>query len=189
MELPDRLLLFYFHRNIVGTFFTICSWYREEGYSEINTLVRLGNGYSSATGSDYDPVSIEPFVITLRTSDGEVTNVEFQDNTLIVGGDVVQLTQLQQEENECRDLSDQFLRRNYWYYLNRAEMLSNTVISTNIRNYAVLTYSNIVGTFLVITSCEDGIVRANTFVRLGRGSENSNNSIIFDPIVLPVPQQ
>lgn len=50
--------------------------------------------------------------------------------------------------------------------------------------YQILSYINVVGTFLVITSCEGEEVQANTFVRLGRGAVNADLSIIEDPELL-----
>ena len=44
---------------------------------------------------------------------------------------------------------------------------------TSLRLYIVITYVNIVGTFLVIGSCDaDDIIHVNTFVRLGAGAAN-----------------
>ena len=65
-------MVFYFHRNIVGTFFTIASWDFEGRFSEVNTLVRLGNGYSADVQTQYDPVSIDPFILTLTLDEDEV---------------------------------------------------------------------------------------------------------------------
>ena len=45
---------------------------------------------------------------------------------------------------------------------------------TDVRSYFVLTYVNIVGTFLVIATCNnEEIINANTFVRLGSGGRPS----------------
>ena len=71
LNMPGRLMIFYFHRNIVGTFFTICSWHFEEAYSEVNTMVRLGAGSQQGISSNTSPVSIDPFVLTFRLSEGE----------------------------------------------------------------------------------------------------------------------
>ena len=63
-------------------------------------------------------------------------------------------------------------------------MISMEGLTTNLRVYALLTYINIVGTFLVITSCSEEIVKANTFVRLGAGTTTARREIVIDPIVL-----
>lgn len=188
LNLPGRLIIFYFHRNIVGTFFTIASYNFEGGFSELNTLVRLGNGYSTNVQTNYDPVSIDPFIITMNLGEGEVQIELADDGTLTIDGQVIDLTNNPQvdpteEEARCIALSDAYLRRTYWYYLNRAALISQEGLATNVRVYALLTYTNIVGTFLVITSCEEEIVKANTFVRLGEGFAQAQD-IVVDPIIL-----
>lgn len=68
---------------------------------------------------------------------------------------------------------DQYVRDKYWYYLKGAAIIHKDSLQTTQRVYAVFTYINIVGTFLVITSCDaDNNVQVNTFVRLGAGSAN-----------------
>ena len=71
LEMDHRLLVFYFHRNLVGTFFTIASYYFDDRVSEVNTLVRLGNGNKNGQPDGYTPASIEPFTITLKNIDGK----------------------------------------------------------------------------------------------------------------------
>lgn len=68
---------------------------------------------------------------------------------------------------------DEYIRENYWYYVRGAKLIHTEAIRTTKRVYAVLTYINIVGTFLVIGSCDkNDAVQVNTFVRLGAGSRN-----------------
>ena len=38
----------------------------------------------------------------------------------------------------------------------------------------MLTYVNIVGTFMVIATCDGDVIKANTFVRLGAGGKPSS---------------
>ena len=69
---------------------------------------------------------------------------------------------------------DEYIRKTYWYYLLRAELIHVESIRTTQRTYVVLTYVNIVGTFLVIGSCDaDDNVQVNTFVRLGAGARKA----------------
>ena len=51
----ERLIIYYFHRNNLGTFLTICSWFYKSMHSEVNTMVRLGSGYKIGVseGSDF----------------------------------------------------------------------------------------------------------------------------------------
>ncbi len=58
--------MIFIYRNNVGTFLTIASWQKETRKSEINTMVRLGNGSSRNVRTNYDPFSISPFVISLN---------------------------------------------------------------------------------------------------------------------------
>lgn len=70
LELNERLIAFYFHMNSVGTFFSILSFYQNTKVSEINTLVRLGNGYPGGQIGKFTPADITPFTITLTNTDG-----------------------------------------------------------------------------------------------------------------------
>ena len=149
VQLGGRIVFFYFHRNIVGTFFIVCSWYIEERYSEVNTFVRVGNGSPNGNSSS-QPLNIDPFIITITDSGQDTQEVTFQDGVITINGQIVPVDQV---ENSCMEKSDEVLRKQYWYYLNRAELISKTAIATPERTYAVLTYINIVGTFLIISSC------------------------------------
>ena len=67
---------------------TIASWHKETRVSEINTMVRLGNGASRNFRTNYDPFSIEPFVISLRIGQDERI-VEFNEQgELVVDGEI-----------------------------------------------------------------------------------------------------
>lgn len=46
IDTPERFIHFYIYRNIVGTFLGIASWVKADQRAEINTFVRLGNGFS-----------------------------------------------------------------------------------------------------------------------------------------------
>ena len=46
LELPERFIHFFIYRNIVGTFLVIASWDKKNQEAELNTFVRLGNGFS-----------------------------------------------------------------------------------------------------------------------------------------------
>lgn len=70
--------MFFIYRNIVGTFLTIGSWQKDNGKSEINTMVRLGNGHSSQLKTNYSPFNINPFVLSLKIGQEE-NIVEFDE--------------------------------------------------------------------------------------------------------------
>lgn len=53
----DRTLVFTIYRNYVGTFLSICSVHSQPQSTDIQTFVRLGNGYlSGASDSDMSPL-------------------------------------------------------------------------------------------------------------------------------------
>ena len=82
---------------------------------------------------------------------------------------------------------DEYIRKRYWYYLgggDPAVLVHHDHLQTTQRLYFVLTYLNRVGTFFVISSCNDkDQVSVNTFVRLGGGYVKSTKDIQeLDPV-------
>lgn len=141
-------------------------------------MVRLGNGSSRNVRRNYDPFSVEPFVISLNIGQDERI-IEFNEQgELKVDGEIAII--LNEEEDslsdrpECLDKVDRYLRKTYWYYIRGADLVSHESTVTDVRSYFVLSYVNIVGTFLVLATCNEGdIINANTFVRLGSGGRPS----------------
>jgi hypothetical protein len=95
---------------------------------------------------------------------------------------------------ECKQFSD-FARKKFWYYLENADVIYCNVGKTAQRNYCLINYLNIVGTFLLIGSHQtvagsDGINEVDTLVRLGNGSgqkEGANYTPVnFQKITLPL---
>ena len=66
----NSFLFFIIYRNIVGTFLVITTWEKSSETTQVNTFVRLGNGYAAGSGALYDPVKIDPFVISLQLGEG-----------------------------------------------------------------------------------------------------------------------
>jgi hypothetical protein len=64
-------LFFTIYRNIVGTFLVISTWDKAEQTIQVNTFVRLGDGYAAGSGALYDPVKINPLVVSLQLQPGE----------------------------------------------------------------------------------------------------------------------
>ena len=177
IEIPERSIHFFIYRNIVGTFLMIASWNKASQESEINTFVRLGNGYSKDIQTPYSPVDIHPFIISLRLTHGEFLIELDEDGQFKVNGKVIE--NQEDKEDPVIDLDvktaliDEHVRKHYWYYLRGAELVHKEGIITTQRVYSVITYINIVGTFLVIGSCnKNDVIQVNTFVRLGAGSRN-----------------
>ena len=65
VDSPNKYLYFTIYRNIVGTFLVITTWHKDSSSAQVNTFVRLGNGYEEGSGANYDPVDIDPFIVTL----------------------------------------------------------------------------------------------------------------------------
>jgi len=66
----NSFLFFVIYRNIVGTFLVITTWEKQGQTTQVNTFVRLGNGFAVGSGALYDPVKINPFVISLQLGEG-----------------------------------------------------------------------------------------------------------------------
>lgn len=80
-----------------------------------------------------------------------------------------------EEARICYERSNTFLRDNYWFYLRNADETSRHTLSTRAGDYISITFKNIVGEFMVLTSChDDGELQVNTFVRFG-GTRNEPN--------------
>ena len=86
IDTPERFINFFIYRNVVGTFLVIASWTKETQESEVNTFVRLGNGYSEDIETPYSPVDIDPFIISLRLSVGEFLIEMDEDGNFQVTG-------------------------------------------------------------------------------------------------------
>lgn len=178
IDTQERFLLFFIYRNIVGTFLCIASWNHDDQTSEINTFVRLGNGYDKDIETPYSPVNIQPFIISLRLAHGEYLIEMDENGDFRINGKLINVDD-DEEKLPIIDIDaktkviDEHVRKTYWYYLggrDPAYLAHHESIRTSKRVYAVLTYINIVGTFLVIGSCdENDNVWVNTFVRLGAG--------------------
>ena len=191
IDTPERFLNFFIYRNVVGTFLVIASWNKESQAAEINTFVRLGNGYSEDIQTPYSPVDIEPFIISLRLKQGEFLIEMDEDGNFRINGELVNVDTeeeepMTQEELDAKTAAiDIYVRERYWYYLRGAAIVHVESLLTTQRVYSLLTYINIVGTFLVIGSCDaDDNIQVNTFVRLGAGSADKIQPIVIQPSVV-----
>lgn len=66
VDTANQFLFFVIYRNLVGTFLVITTWDKQGQTTQVNTFVRLGNGFQNGAGALYDPVKISPFVVTLQ---------------------------------------------------------------------------------------------------------------------------
>ena len=99
--------------------------------------MRLGNGYdSSANGKIYDPVLIDPFVVTIALAPNEfMVSVDPNGNVTVTGNKT--LYELEKNGgvapdtfNVAADMAqkvvtvDQFNRDQYWYYLDKSTIIA-----------------------------------------------------------------
>lgn len=180
IDSPLEYLFFTVYRNKVGTFLVSTSWEKSTSITKVNSFVRLGNGYdSSANGRIYDPVLIDPFVVSIALADNEFMVVIDPNGTVTVTGNytLYELAKFGPKFNVTEDMNkkaksvDQFNRDQYWYYLDNSQLIASTSICTNDQYYYVFIYVNRIGTFLSLShynlaNKSSGI---NTFVRLGDG--------------------
>lgn len=88
VDSPLEYLYFTIYRNIVGTFLVITTWTKSTQQTQINTFVRLGNGYEAGSGANYDPVNIDPFIVSLALGPDEYMVVVNADGTITVTGNL-----------------------------------------------------------------------------------------------------
>jgi hypothetical protein len=175
------------YRNLVGTFLAITTWTQGAADFQVDTLVRLGNGLAIKYGANYKPVPVKPMVTRYTLGKGEVI-VDFTDydNITINGKSIASYYDCQDCGDkpdtllleECKNFSA-FVVDQYWYYLKDSKVVYSSVGKTALRNYCMVTYVNLVGTFFAIGSnCEANSPQneLNTFVRLGNGFEEGSEA-------------
>ena len=110
----------------------------------------------------------------------------FKINGEIFNLDMKEKEPMTQEQLDAKTAAiDIFVRERYWYYLRGASIVHKESLLTTQRVYSLLTYINIVGTFLVIGSCDaNDNIQVNTFVRLGAGSADQIKPIVIQPSVV-----
>lgn len=147
-------LYFTIYRNIVGTFLVITTWTKETHTTQINTFVRLGNGFEEGSGANYDPVNIDPFIVSLELGPDEYMVVVNADGTITVtgnldlynqamgltqkGGEVDNTFNITADMIEKCGIVDQLNRETYWYYLDKAEKVNENHIPTSVQYYLSL---------------------------------------------------
>lgn len=94
VDSPLKFLYFTIYRNIVGTFLVISTWTKADAKTQVNTFVRLGNGFAENSGQKYDPVNIDPFVVTLALGPDEYMVVVNEDGSITVTGNVERYNQV-----------------------------------------------------------------------------------------------
>jgi hypothetical protein len=185
----QSFLYFIIYRNIVGTFLVITTWDKVDQTTQVNTFVRLGNGYGAGSEALYEPVKVDPLVLSLQLGEGEFIVTINDDGTISVVGKADSgeaNTDIEKEMEIKCGFTNTFITEKYWYFLRGAKVLHASHTPTSQRYYCVFVYVNIVGTFLVIgnyelESASSGI---NTFVRLGNGYDPSSEAL-YGPVDPP----
>lgn len=189
----ESFLYFVIYRNIVGTFLVISTWEKATQTTQVNTFVRLGNGYAQGSEALYDPVKVDPLVLSLQLGEGEFIVTINEDGTITVVGDYdndeenpLPENNLEKDMEEKCGFTNTFITEKYWYYLRGAKVIHASHAPTSQRYYCVFVYVNIVGTFLVIGNyeLETAASSVNTFVRLGNGYEPESEAI-YGPVDAP----
>lgn len=133
IDSPAHFLYFTIYRNIVGTFLVITTWTKADQRTQINTFVRLGNGFEEGSGANYDPVNIDPFVVTLAlgpdefmvvvNADGTITvtgNLDLYNKAMGIGEEESGSFDINKDMKEKCGVADKLNREEYWYYLQDA---------------------------------------------------------------------
>lgn len=189
VERGDTYQFLAIYRNIVGTFLAITTWKNQSKEIEVNTLVRLGNGYEKDSGALYKPVSLRGLQIKYALGQGEYLIDCDDSGNVAVNGKVLSnnLNDNLNSGNTKSDTKEQLVEKckefataaakKFWYYLDQARVIYSSVARTNARDYCLITYLNIAGTFLVLGNQDQTskAIQINTFVRLGNGFDDSQS--------------
>jgi hypothetical protein len=192
------------YRNIVGTFLAITTWQNQSSTFDVNTLVRLGNGYAPNSNANYKPVNLQishfryslgagQYLIDVSDcGDISLNGKELSNNLDDNLGNHHHFNETDSQLlAKCKEFSE-FTQKKFWYYLENAHVVYSSVGSTAERDYCLITYVNVVGTFFVIGSDESKThnCEVNTFVRLGNGYEEDSGAnyspVNFQKITLPL---
>lgn len=192
VERGDTYQFLAVYRNIVGTFLAITTWKNQSSTFDVNTLVRLGNGFAKNSNANYKPVNLRLTRFRYSLGPGQYL-IDLNDcgdiklNGKELSNDLHEnMGKSKHDKNgllvkKCQDFSE-YTRKKFWYYLQNANVVYSSVGSTSDRNYCLITYVNVAGTFFVIGSeaLKDKSCQVNTFVRLGNGCEGEDE---YEPVV------
>lgn len=192
VERGDTYQFLAVYRNIVGTFLAITTWKNQSSTFDVNTLVRLGNGFAKNSNANYKPVNLRLSRFRYSLGPGQYL-IDINDcgdiklNGKELSNDLDENMGRHKHRDgllvdKCHGFSE-FTRKKFWYYLQDANVVYSSVGSSNDRNYCLITYVNVAGTFFVIGSeaHKDKSCQVNTFVRLGNGCEGEDE---YEPVVI-----
>ena len=159
------------YKNYIGTFMAISRYTLPQREVNVVTFVRLGEGAPSMANI-FDPITINPFAISLNLGLGEYQVPQFKKDEEPRWSEQWARQQFYRTPaaeigaTRCVEL-DKVARRNYYYYLDGAILLSDSNSAFGSYCYCMNTYVNRIGIWQVIGSYTPFGVQINTFVRLG----------------------
>lgn len=90
IDLPDQILMFFIHRNIVGTFQTVSGFDKAERTQSIKNMVRIGSGASpDVQNLNEAPVDIEPTILSIQLKPQEyLVTLNEAGNFVVLGANL-----------------------------------------------------------------------------------------------------
>ena len=162
------------YRNYIGTFMAISKYLTPFRKINVVTFVRLGDGVQSSFHV-FEPIEVKPFAISMDLGHGVYQvpqwGAKVQPNWNEQWARRQFYTNQVDEQSaslRCKKL-DALVRKNYYYYLDNAVILSESNSVFGNYCYCMTTYVNRMGIWQVIGSDSWSGLEVNTFVRLGDG--------------------
>lgn len=126
LAIGDSFQFLSVYRNLVGTFLSVTTWKQQTTQIEVNTLVRLGNGYEQGSGANYSPFNINSKQFKFLLGNGEYFVQVDQTGNVAVNGNVLgsgnaTSTTSKSELDTACGVVDTYVRNRFWFYLDKAQ--------------------------------------------------------------------
>ena len=162
------------YRNHLGTFYAITRYGTPSRKISVVSFCRLGAGYV-VSRPYYEPFYVRPFTISLDLGFGTYLVPRWAKNEKPVwtwswarGRFYKKVSVANFADAQCK-LFDKYTRKNYWYYLDNAVVVSAENSLFGKYCYCTYSYVNRVGLWQVIGYQGPRGSVVSTFVRLGEG--------------------
>lgn len=170
----DGFLFLHQYRNTYGTFMSVCKYETLTKGIKVISFSRLGQGYSSREYL-FNPIKIEPYNIFSDLGYGQYKDPIWEQHKAPSWNEVEARKQFyktpsaaEAAQARCVNL-DIKARKDYWYYLDGAKVISSTNSVFGNYCYCQNYYVNRIGVWQVIGTHGPSGVEISTFVRLGDG--------------------
>lgn len=112
VDAMERFLLVFVYQNIRGTFLVLASWSKETKETELNLMVRLGEG-TAPPGSNITPFDVENYQVFLTKMQKYYKYYYDENGNLVI------------IEDDCmvQEQADEYFISTYWYYLRDAKRI------------------------------------------------------------------